>query len=87
MINDKYKLSDVAKDLGVDQKEIIDLLEKNFSGEKKRTTALTGSVIDIYSSNASNFLSYSEYLADLAPWFEERFGPKFAQCRERMARP
>ena len=30
--------------------------------------------------------SYSEYLADLAPWFEERFGPKFAQCRERMAR-
>lgn len=34
MINDKYKLSDVAKDLGVDQKEIIDLLEKNFSGEK-----------------------------------------------------
>lgn len=42
MINDKYKLSDVAKDLGVDQKEIIDLLEKNFSGEKKRTTALTG---------------------------------------------
>ena len=42
MINDKYKLSDVAKDLGVDQKEIIDLMEKNFSGEKKRTTALTG---------------------------------------------
>ena len=30
--------------------------------------------------------SYSEYLADLAPWFEERFGTKFAQCRERMAR-
>lgn len=40
MINDKYKLSDVAKDLGVDQKEIIDLLEKNFSGEKKRTNRI-----------------------------------------------
>lgn len=34
MINDKYKLSDVAKDLGVDQKEIIDLLEKTFPVKK-----------------------------------------------------
>jgi len=30
--------------------------------------------------------SYSEYLADLAPWFESRFGPDFAQSRERIAR-
>ena len=39
MINDKYKLSDVAKDLGVDQKEIIDLLVNvaSFKGSKNGT--------------------------------------------------
>ena len=30
--------------------------------------------------------SYSEYATDLAPWYEKRFGTKFSECRERMAR-
>ena len=30
--------------------------------------------------------SYSEYLEDLAPWFESRFGPEFVQRREQLAR-
>ena len=39
MINDKYKLSDVAKDLGVDQKEIIDLLVNAASFKGSRNGA------------------------------------------------
>ena len=27
-----------------------------------------------------------EYATDLAPWYEKRFGTKFSECRERMAR-
>lgn len=30
--------------------------------------------------------SYSEYLNDLAPWFEKRFGTSFSECRERITR-
>ena len=41
MINDKYKLSEVAKDLNVQMKDVAELLEQHFPGEKKRTTALT----------------------------------------------
>ena len=35
MINDKYRVNEVAKDLNVQMKDIVDLLEKNFPGEKK----------------------------------------------------
>ena len=42
MINDKYRISEVAKDLNVPMKELVELLEKQFPGEKKRTTALSG---------------------------------------------
>lgn len=41
MINDKYRISEVAKDLNVPMKELVELLEKQFPGEKKRTTALS----------------------------------------------
>ena len=41
MINDKYRISEVAKDLNVPMKELVELLEKQFPGEKKRTTTLS----------------------------------------------
>ena len=34
MINDKYRISEVAKDLNVPMKELVELLEKQFPGEK-----------------------------------------------------
>lgn len=40
MINDKYRVNEVAKDLNVQMKDIVDLLEKNFPGEKKRHDGL-----------------------------------------------
>ena len=30
-------------------------------------------------------LSYSEYFDELAPWYQEHFGPEFAKCRTRLS--
>ena len=38
----KYRVHEVAKDLNVPSKEIIDLLQKHFGEVKKHMTALTG---------------------------------------------
>ena len=35
----KYRVHDVAKDLNIPNKEVIDLLNKNFEGQKKHMTA------------------------------------------------
>lgn len=55
MINDKYRISEVAKDLNVPMKELVELLEKQFPGEKKRTTALSNEelnfVFETYTQN------------------------------------
>lgn len=34
MINDKYRISEVAKDLNVPMKELVELLEKQFRVKK-----------------------------------------------------
>ena len=47
MINNKYKLSEVAKDLGVEMKDVAQLLEQHFPGEKKRTTVLTNQELNL----------------------------------------
>ncbi len=43
----KYRVSDVAKDLGVSGKEIIELLAKHFQPAKKSATALEENELDI----------------------------------------
>ena len=67
MINDKYRVSEVAKDLNVQMKDIVELLEKNFPGEKKRTTVLTNEelnfVFETYTQqhqqdNLDNYYAY-----------------------------
>jgi len=42
----KYRVHEVAKDLGVPNKEIIDLLKDHFPGEKKHMTALEDKELD-----------------------------------------
>ena len=37
---EKYRVHEVAKDLGVQSKEVLDLLAANFEGERKSMTAL-----------------------------------------------
>ena len=40
--SNKYRVQDIAKDMGVDRSEIIELLDKTFGGTpKKAQTALT----------------------------------------------
>ena len=62
-INNKYKLGDVAKDLNVPVKELVDLLS-TADNEKKRTTALSAEelnrVFETYTrkNSVENFDSY-----------------------------
>ena len=51
MIQDKYKLCDVAKDLNLQVSEVTELLEKHFPGEKKKTTVLTGEELNLVFEN------------------------------------
>ena len=43
----KYRVHDVAKDLNLPNKEVIDLLNKNFEGQKKHMTALNEEELDL----------------------------------------
>ncbi len=43
----KYRVHDVAKDLNIPNKEVIDLLNKNFEGQKKHMTALNEEELDL----------------------------------------
>lgn len=62
----KYRLHEVAKDLNVDTKEIIDLLAKYFEGPKKHMTALTGEELDVvfdHFSQSHQVGNFNEYFA------------------------
>ena len=43
----KYRVHEVAKDLNVPNKEVIDLLNANFEGQKKHMTALNEDELDV----------------------------------------
>ena len=43
----KYRVHDVAKDLNIPNKEVIELLNANFEGQKKHMTALTEEELDL----------------------------------------
>ena len=43
----KYRVHEVAKDLGVPSKDVIDLLAKHFKEPKKHMTALTEEELNI----------------------------------------
>ena len=47
MINNKYRVHEVAKDLGVPSKDVIDLLAKHFDTPKKHMTALTQDELNV----------------------------------------
>ena len=78
MINEKYRVSEVAKDLNVPMKDVVELLEKQFPGEKKRTTVLTGEELNFV------FETYTQQheMADLSSYYaykEESKPPKQAE--------
>ena len=51
----KYRVHEVAKDLNVPSKEIIDLLQKHFGEVKKHMTALTEEELDSVSGGISDY--------------------------------
>lgn len=88
MINDKYRVNEVAKDLNVQMKDIVDLLEKNFPGEKKRTTVLTNEelnfVFETYTQQhqQDNLDSYYAYKVQSQPVKQEKAAAKKTAAKQ-----
>ena len=62
----KYRVHEVAKDLGVNSKEIIGLVKKYTGHEKKHMTALESLELDIildYYTQKNEVESFDEYFA------------------------
>lgn len=64
MPNKKYRVQDIAADIGVDRSEVIKLLEGAFEGAKKAQTSLTDQevsyVLEVY-SRKHEVKSFDEY--------------------------
>ena len=88
MINDKYRVNEIAKDLNVQMKDIVDLLEKNFPGEKKRTTVLTNEelnfVFETYTQQhqQDNLDSYYAYKVQSQPVKQEKAAAKKTAAKQ-----
>ena len=71
MLNPKYKISNMAKDLGVKGKQITDILEKNGRGVKSTSAVLTPEDFDVVlnelslANQISNFNDYMEKKATI----------------------
>lgn len=80
----KYKLSEFAKDLAVQNKQVADLLSGKFGGEaKKHTTPLTEEELDFlfnFYTREAEVASFDEYLASAPP-------PPKKQQNEKQAKP
>ncbi len=66
MMIEKYRVHEVAKDLNVPTKEVVDLLSKNYEGERKSMTALNEeevSVILNHYTNETQVKNFDEYFA------------------------
>lgn len=66
MMNEKYRVHEVAKDLNIPSKDIMDLLNKNAEGERKHMTALTPEELDLIFetyTQKNQVKNFSEYFA------------------------
>ncbi|MEG1778870.1 MAG: translation initiation factor IF-2 N-terminal domain-containing protein, partial [Oscillospiraceae bacterium] len=85
MITDKYKLHEVAKDLNVNSKEVIDLLNKHSDTPKKAQTALTNEELNLvfehYTQN-NQVKDFDEYFASGKT---EKPTPKKEETKEATA--
>lgn len=66
MMNEKYRVHEVAKDLNIPSKDIMDLLNKNADGERKHMTALTQEELDLIFetfTQKNQVKNFSEYFA------------------------
>ena len=75
----KYRVHEVAKDLNVPSKEIIDLLQKHFGEVKKHMTALTEEELDVI------FEHYTQLKA--LPNFDAYFAENKTVAEDQRHRP
>ncbi len=83
----KYKVSDVAKDFGVSNKEILDILAKHFSG-KKAATALEENELDVvfeYLTKEHSVESFDAYFAKGEEARKARDDAKKAEKEKKLA--
>ncbi|MFV0412704.1 MAG: translation initiation factor IF-2 [Oscillospiraceae bacterium] len=84
----KYKLSDVAKDLDVQNKQVVDLLAEKFGEVKKHTTPLTEEELDFLFAHYlkdAEVPSFDEFLAVAAP--KKPAPPKAAPAAQSKGAP
>jgi translation initiation factor IF-2 len=96
----KYRVHEVAKDLNVPSKEIIELLQKHFGEVKKHMTALTEPELDVvfeHFTQANQVPNFDEYYAqrelpraeaaDAQPQAEQPAGPIAKEQPQQPAAP
>lgn len=87
-MTEKCKLNDLAKDLGVSNKELIDLIEARFGEQKKATAVLVDQELNYvveYYSKKGEVKSFDQYFADGEKKRAERLAPK-PQSRRSLRR-
>ena len=89
-MTEKCKLNDLAKDLGVSNKEIIDLIEARFGEQKKATAVLVDQELNYvveYYSKKGEVKSFDQYFADGEKKRAERLAPKPAEQKKPQEKP
>ena len=78
--NNKYRVQDIAKDMGVDRAEIIEVLDKAFGGTaKKAQTALTNEEVSYLLAKYSTqheVKNFEDYFAKTATIKTEKPKPE-----------
>ena len=84
----KYRVHEVARDLNVPSKDIVDLLQKHFGEVKKHMTALTEAELDVvfeHYTQARQVPSFEKYFAQNAVIAEDNAAQKAAEQEEQTA--
>lgn len=89
MMMNKYRVHEVAKDLGAPSKSVVDLLQKYFEGPVKHMTALTEDQLDIvleYFTQNNQVENFDAYFAAAAEKKPEK-KPEAPKAAENPAAP
>ncbi len=88
MMIEKYRVHEVAKDLNLPTKEVVDLLAANFEGERKSMTALNEeelSVVFNHYTNETQVENFDEYFA--AGEAKKQAAKEAAKAQSRPTQP
>lgn len=83
----KYRLREVAKDLGISNKDVIDILAKHYPEPKKYMTALTEAELDIVFDTVTrqnNMENLDDYFAERGLPREPKKEPKIEEAKRNI---